>query len=194
MMLRLLLIVVLLLWVLPLLAEPAMDEAQPWYEQRRAETPGYHFPHRLHEEALQQAGLSCVACHAFSANEERDPKLVHQLTRIANEPMEAICHSCHVVDRSAPMACRLCHPDPSTIWPDDHNFDYRRLHGLDARQDEAACESCHLGLRDCVSCHFQRSPDSDQHLPGFRYSHGIEARATSADCGRCHNPGFCVDC
>ncbi|MCG8429515.1 MAG: hypothetical protein MI754_19360, partial [Chromatiales bacterium] len=42
--------------------------------------------------------------------------------------------------------------------------------------------------------HFQRSPDSDQHLPGFRYSHGIEARATSADCGRCHNPGFCVDC
>ncbi len=187
---RCLLLLLLLLAMLPLQA----GGKKPWYERRRQETPSLHYPHELHKPALEEAGLGCLSCHAFSALDEKSPASARRLALIANEPLKSICHACHVVDRSAPARCTLCHAEPERIWPEDHNFQYLKLHGPDARRDESACRECHLGLDECVQCHFRRGSGSEQHAPGYRYGHGIEARLAPADCGRCHNPSYCTDC
>ena len=187
-----------ILWAAPEasnMADDSSTEQLRWWEERQKERPEYHFPHNLHEAALQDAEISCLACHPFSRSNEYDVEVVKKLTTIANEPLMAICHICHVDDRSAPSTCTLCHPQPEKIWPRDHNSDYLRLHGLTAKNDESACEECHLELNDCINCHFQRNDHGDQqHEPGFRYSHGIEARMSPMECGSCHNTSFCSDC
>ena len=194
--------VMIMLWCLSatLLAasEPAgdPDDKEPrWWQQRKEQRPEHHFPHNQHEAALQDAGISCLACHPFSRSREYDMKVLKKLTTIANEPLKAICHICHVDDRSAPSACVLCHPQPEKVWPQDHNSDYLRLHGPAVKDDESACKECHLELADCISCHFHRNDHgSQQHEPGYRYSHGIEARVSPLECGACHNASFCSDC
>jgi len=186
---------VLLLGFLVACAALADDAEKRWWEKRREMRPELYFPHRAHEEAMEASGVTCLACHPFSTNQARDPRRAAALAEVANEPLKAICHSCHVEDRSGPARCRLCHPRPQAIWPSDHDFDYVRQHALDGALDENACRRCHLELADCVACHFRRDGGPGQvHRLGYRLSHGLEARLDPAGCGRCHNPSYCFDC
>ena len=192
---RLLLLMILLTccWAQPGAAEK--QEPERWWEKRHRQKPDLYFPHKAHDKVMKTSGVTCLACHPFSGIEETDPERAAAVALVANEPLKAICHSCHVEDRSAPGQCRLCHPDPKKIWPRDHDFDYVRLHGPDAARDETACQVCHLDMSDCIDCHFRRDAAARRkHGPGYRLSHGLEARMDPAQCGSCHNPSYCFDC
>ena len=174
----------------------AMNEQKEkhWWEKRN-ERPDIYYPHKIHMKVMEKEGDSCLLCHPFSRNDVTDLKQLKALNIIANEPLEAICHDCHVVRLTAPWRCNLCHNDPRKISPQDHNFDYVAHHREDARLDENKCRRCHIDLSFCTDCHFRRDPLQRRvHPLGYRSSHGIEARMNAAECGRCHNPGFCRDC
>lgn len=167
---------------------------QEWWELRQ-ERQDAHFPHNAHREILKEEGDSCLLCHLFSKTDVKEEKKVHALTLIANEPLKAVCHSCHVEQQRGPWRCALCHTDKTKIWPDSHRFGYVDHHGEDARRDENVCQTCHLDLQFCTDCHFRRDTMGTGYHPlGYRTLHGIESRLTTLSCGRCHQSTFCDDC
>ncbi len=169
-------------------------EEKRWWE-KRAERPDIYYPHEAHRAAMEQEGDPCLLCHPFGRNEVTDPERVKALTVIANEPLAAICHECHMERRSASWRCDLCHPDPTAIWPESHDFNYRRNHAEDVRLDERGCGSCHLDLDFCTDCHFGRDASRHHNHPlGYRLLHGVEARMDPVECGRCHEARYCLDC
>jgi hypothetical protein len=181
--------------LLPVIAM-AQDSAKSknWWEKRKARSDIF-YPHNAHAEAMREEGDACLLCHPFSRNTITDEKKLGQLTVIANEPLQAICHSCHLQRRTAPPQCRLCHQDMAAIWPPNHDFDYRRHHALDAQFNAKECESCHVDVTFCSDCHFRRqSSIKREHAAGYLGMHGIDARLNSLSCSRCHNAGYCTDC
>ena len=165
-----------------------------WWE-KRMQREDIYYPHIIHKQAMDQEGDSCMLCHSFSKNKLTDEQQLKALTTIANEPLEKVCHDCHVDDLRAPWRCDLCHKDKTKIWPDDHNFNYIDNHGEDARRNEAICRTCHLEVSYCSDCHFRRDTSGpDYHPMGYQSSHGIEARLMASNCGRCHNSMYCDDC
>lgn len=169
------------------------DENQWW--KKRQKRPDIYYPHNIHKEVMTNNGDSCMLCHAFSKNVILDEALLKQLAIINNEPLESICHDCHVDERSAPTECAVCHPDPATVWPQDHNFDYKNNHGLDASHSIEECESCHIESNFCSDCHFNRGTSKrDVHPLGYQYSHGLDAQIRAPECGSCHGVKYCVDC
>jgi len=178
--------------IFPVLA--GAEEARRWWEER-AQRPDIYYPHEAHREVMEQEGDPCLLCHPFSKNAVSDPERVKRLTVIANEPLAAICHECHMERQSASWRCDLCHPDPTAVWPESHDLDYRRNHAEDARLDEAGCAACHLDLGFCTDCHFRRDASRHVNHPlGYRMLHGIEARMDAGACGRCHDARYCRDC
>ncbi len=172
----------------------AEEEAPRWWEQRERR-PDIYYPHEAHRAVMEQEGDPCLLCHPFSRNEEADTAWVERVTVIANEPLAAICHDCHMKRQSASWRCTLCHPDPSAIWPESHDFDYRHNHGEEARLGDAACTACHLDLGFCTDCHFRRDGSRHRgHPPGYRMTHALDARLEPASCGRCHNARYCGEC
>jgi hypothetical protein len=175
-------------------AQEADKEAKTWWEKRE-QRPDIYFPHNAHLEVMKEEGDSCMLCHTFGSNTVTDEKKLKPLTTIANEPLKAVCHDCHVTERRGPWRCNLCHNDKTKIWPNDHNFGYVDHHGETARRDETACRECHLDLAFCTNCHFRRDTMGTGHHPlGYRTLHGIEARIDTLSCGRCHNSVYCEDC
>lgn len=185
------------LMAMPALAgEPSAGEAKEktWWEKRQQRTDIF-YPHDIHQPVMEADGDACLRCHPFTPIRERDPERLRRLTVIANEPLRAICHQCHVDRPSAPWRCSLCHDDPRSIWPPSHEHQYAAHHAEDARADQAGCRACHLDLSFCSDCHFRR--DASLHLVhplGWLSAHGMEARFDTAGCGRCHNAGYCSDC
>ena len=170
------------------------EKEKTWWEQRN-KRPDLYYPHNAHMDVMEKEGDSCLLCHPFNANKITDLEQLKKLTVIANEPLEAICHECHVVQLTAPWRCDLCHTNPDTIWPNDHNFDYLTHHGEDARLDEKKCRQCHIDISFCSDCHFRRDPLQRRvHPLGYRTTHGIEARMNTVSCSRCHNAHYCSDC
>jgi hypothetical protein len=196
---RLILLLTLLLGLTQaVLAAPPKGEfhKEPaWWEKREAREDIY-YPHNAHLEVMKEEGDSCMLCHGFGKTEITDPKKLEPLNTIANEPLKAVCHNCHVVEKRAPWRCDLCHTDKTKIWPDDHNFNYIDNHSEDGRRNEQACRECHLDLAYCTNCHFRRDvAGANSHHPlGYRTLHGIEARMSALSCGRCHNPQYCDEC
>ena len=185
----------LILLSLPLLvlAEEPPQEKHWW--QKRHERPDYYYPHQPHFEVMEQGGDSCMLCHPFSPNSLLDIEQLGLLNVIANEPLAAICHECHKLELNAPWRCDLCHSDPATAWPENHNIDYINRHSEDARLDDGECRSCHLDLSFCSDCHFDRSNARRRvHRLGYLNQHGIDSRIDPAACGQCHNSFFCSDC
>ena len=190
---RLLLLVSLVLSSWALFATET-DKEKTWWEKRN-ERPDLYYPHNVHTEVMEKEGDRCMLCHTFQSNEVTNLEQLEKLNVIANEPLEAICHDCHVAKLSAPWQCDLCHHDPRDIWPSDHNFDYLAHHGEDARLDEGQCQQCHIDVSFCSDCHFRRAPLQRRvHLLGYRATHGIEARMNARYCSRCHNARYCSDC
>ncbi len=166
-----------------------------WWKRREERKPEIYFPHNVHMEIMRQEGDVCMVCHSFQSTEIVDIKLLKRFTEILNEPLKAICHDCHVVERRAPWRCAICHPDKTKIWPQDHNFGYLQHHAEAARRNERACRECHLELSYCTDCHFRRRISGfGYHPPGYLTLHGIEARTMPLNCGRCHNPFYCDNC
>ncbi len=184
-----------------LLAENMVDQAvanekeKTWWEKRKDIRPDLYYPHKLHMPVMEQGGDACMLCHSFMKNEIREPEVLKSITRIANEPLKAICHECHVVNISAPSRCDVCHKNMMAIRPPDHGRDYTRIHAEESRHDQKACEACHVDLSFCTDCHFRRDSSRHRvHALGYLASHGIESRIDPAACGRCHNPDYCSDC
>lgn len=203
-----LLLLLLILFALPAAAEQVAPEKEmagkpekekSWWQERDERTDIY-YPHKAHFDAMEKEGDSCLLCHPFNKNSVTDLEQFKKLNVIANEPLEAICHECHVSKLSAPSRCELCHDDPKKIWPRDHNLDYISQHGEDARLDSSRpedkqCSSCHIDQSFCSDCHFRRDKTQRRvHGLGYRASHGIEARMNAASCSRCHNISYCSDC
>jgi len=184
-----------LLLLFPLIALSEEKNTQPpSWSQKRIERKDIYYPHQAHMQAMEQEGDSCLLCHSFTANKIIDEKQLRQITTIANEPLEAICHDCHLDDLRAPWRCNICHTDKTTIWPDDHNFNYIQQHSEDSRMDEQQCKSCHLDIAFCSVCHFRRSGEVNYHPLGYQSRHGLDARMQASQCGRCHNSFYCRDC
>ncbi|MCK5889258.1 MAG: hypothetical protein KAG19_04890 [Methylococcales bacterium] len=144
---------------------------------------------------MEEEGDSCLLCHTFQKNTEHDEKKRKAINIIANEALEAICHDCHVTEVKAPWRCDVCHDDPKTIWPADHNSGYIENHGEDSKRNEKECKTCHLDTKFCSDCHFRRDTSGKGYHPlGYRSKHGLEARMMPANCSRCHNVFYCQDC
>jgi hypothetical protein len=174
--------------------EAQQEEEKTWWEKRH-QRPDIYFPHNAHMDVMSQSKDVCMACHPFSANDITDLELLEKVQTIYNEPLEAICHSCHMQTRTAPLACEVCHTDPQTIRPPDHRGDYTWFHTEAARVDEEACRQCHIDLNFCTDCHFRRNPSQRMlHPLGYRDRHGVEARMNPSACAGCHQLGYCRDC
>jgi len=176
------------------ITESKPDEEKSWW-QLRHDRGDIFYPHKAHFEAMEKEGDPCLMCHAFSKNSTTDPQRLKAINTIANEPLEAICHDCHMVRQTATTDCELCHTDMAAIWPADHDFDYSHNHSEAARLDRGECQSCHLDLSICTDCHFRRDRARQrEHLPGYRSSHGLDARLSGIGCSRCHNASYCSSC
>ncbi len=182
------------------LAAPGADikKEKTWW-QKRQHKEDLNYPHKIHMKTMLDEGDSCMLCHPFSSNLEPDEKKLNSLRKINNEPLKAICHSCHVEKMNAPSACRLCHNDVSTIWPENHNYNYIKRHADDARTDQAGCSACHQSLSFCTACHFKRNYSSEfmannVHKLAYKTLHGIDARMAPAECASCHQVNYCSDC
>ncbi len=168
---------------------------QKWWK-KRLNNKDIYYPHKIHSQSMNEEGDSCMLCHTFAKNTLVNEKQLKHLTTIANEPLKAICHDCHLEDLRAPWRCNICHTDKTAIWPDDHNYDYIHQHNEDARSNETQCRSCHLDIAFCTNCHFRRgnSGNKDYHPLGYQSRHGIDARMNASQCGRCHNSFYCTNC
>ena len=172
----------------------AAEKEKTWWKKRQTNQDIY-YPHKIHMQSMNEEGDGCMLCHTFAKNTLKDEKQLKDLTIIANEPLKAICHNCHLDDVRAPWRCNICHSDKTTIWPDDHNYDYIHQHNEDARLSENQCRSCHLGVAFCSNCHFRRGGgDTDYHPMAYQSSHGIDARMMASQCARCHNSFYCSNC
>ena len=194
---RLLILITGFLLFFPLLnaSDNTQDSEKKSWWQKRHDRPDIFYPHNAHLDVMQQEGDPCLLCHSFNRNKIVNPDHVKSLTTISNEPLEAICHDCHLDKHKAPFSCELCHTDPSAIWPSNHDFDYIKNHAEDARLDNGECSQCHLDLSFCTDCHFRRdTAKHQQHKLGYRNMHGIDARMNAYSCGRCHNASYCADC
>jgi hypothetical protein len=170
------------------------EQQETWWEERQ-QRPDIYFPHNAHMDVMSQSSDACMACHPFNTNSITDLEQLETVQVIYNEPLEAICHSCHMDTRSAPMACEVCHPDSETIRPPDHKGDYTRFHSETARADEKWCLECHIDLNFCTDCHFRRNPAQyKMHSLGYRDRHGIEARMSPSSCAGCHQADYCSGC
>ena len=179
-------------------SDAEIKEEKSWW-QLRQERSDIFYPHKPHINIMEQGGDACMLCHPFSKNNIHDEKKLKPLNQINNEPLEAICHDCHVEKINAPSECRLCHPNPSTIWPQDHNYDYKNSHAEDAQADQESCGECHKQLSFCTDCHFKRNlsggfSGTSVHKLGYKTLHGLDARIAPATCGSCHQVNYCSDC
>ena len=170
-------------------------KVEPTWWEKRHERADIYFPHQAHMNIMEARGDVCMACHPFTGTPKTNINDQVILTALANEPLEAICHECHMVERSAPLACVICHTDIDKVRPVDHGYDYTNYHAAATQQNEAACRSCHIEMSFCTDCHFRRnSGNRVNHLLGYRDRHGLDARLDTASCGRCHNTAYCRDC
>ncbi|RDH83793.1 MAG: hypothetical protein DIZ80_06545 [endosymbiont of Galathealinum brachiosum] len=175
-----------------------VKKEKSWWQKRHDRTDLF-YPHKAHMDVMEDEGDACMLCHPFSKNSIQDKKEHEKLNQINNEALEAICHDCHVEKITAPSECRLCHPDPSTVWPDDHNYNYTFFHAEDAQTNQQACTECHKQLSFCTDCHFKRNysggySSTKVHRLGYKSMHGLDARIAPADCGSCHQVKYCTDC
>ncbi len=153
------------------------------------------FDHREHGDALDDAGLSCPACHQVGgaaggtlAPEARDEAFL--------SPPPTACHACHVPADGkrghAPGACGTCHA--TDIRPADHHDRWAAEHGSEARLQGRACETCH-GRSECVDCHERRDTTRYRvHDRNWLSVHGIAVQADPAACGTCHLRSECTSC
>lgn len=178
--------------------EADVEKETSWWSKRQKRGDIF-YPHKAHMDVMKNDGDACMLCHPFSKNTVHDEKTLKPLKQINNEPLEAICHDCHVEKMNAPSECRLCHPEPSTIWPQNHNYDYKNNHTEDAQADQDGCSECHKQLSFCTDCHFKRNFSGGfsgirVHRLGYKTMHGLDARIAPAECGSCHQANYCSDC
>lgn len=186
-------ILLLLLHLRPSFAEEKPTEKRWW--EKREERSDLYYPHKRHFDVMKEEGDPCMRCHPFSGNTVTDLDILDKLNVIANEPLESICHSCHVVELTAPSQCRLCHKEIGKIRPESHGSGYVENHGFDARRNGSGCAECHISPSFCTDCHFRRERSRERiHGAGYRSSHGIEARLSPGRCGKCHSERYCRDC
>jgi hypothetical protein len=179
---------------IPTDSENDSSKKDSWW-QKRHDRPDIFYPHKIHFKAMEQEGDPCLLCHSFGANRVVKPDDIKLITTISNEPLEAICHDCHVDKQKAAFKCDLCHVDKTAIWPADHDFDYINQHAEDSRLDDGQCQTCHLDMSFCTDCHFKRDTTKyNKHQPGYLNAHGLDARINTQSCGRCHNVSYCSDC
>jgi len=178
--------------------EADVKKEKSWWKLRKNRSDIF-YPHKPHIEIMKNDGDTCMLCHPFSKNTTHDEKELKSLNQINNEPLKTICHECHVDKINAPSECRLCHPDPSTVWPQDHNYDYINFHAEDAQTDQESCSECHKQLSFCTDCHFKRNYSGNYsslkvHKLGYKSMHGLDARIAPAECGSCHQASYCSNC
>ena len=179
-------------------SKATQEKSLNWWEKRH-KRPDIYFPHNAHMSVMKQRGDLCMACHPFTGTPKTSIKEQQKLTNLANEPLEAICHECHMVERSAPLDCKVCHTDINKVRPKNHGINYNDFHGASARHNEAECRSCHIEMSFCTDCHFRHTNSKNgssysNHPLGYRDRHGLEARLDASSCGRCHNAAYCRDC
>lgn len=159
------------------------------------------FDHDRHLKMKAVRG-QCVTCHAGAVGDELGAPLF---------PPMATCLTCHEhreqFDRGT---CTTCHrvDDLRALKPVSflsHDSAWPKRHGLVARTDGAACETCHAKT-SCDSCHdasrptspASRNPEAIErelvHRFDFVARHAIEAESQAGQCVTCHQPQECDAC
>jgi hypothetical protein len=144
------------------------------------------FSHRLH---VADHGLDCADCHGDVASSTAIPA-------DARVTM-AECMDCHS-RAERPNDCAECHREiRSDRAPADHAHGWTRRHGqvvlAGGGADAASCTPCHVGERDCNSCHRDEAPADHT---GFwkERGHGIAVRVSRDRCATCHQSDSCDRC
>lgn len=127
---------------------------------------------------------------------------------IAQQNPEA-CQACHRVQE-----CESCHASSSKAFR-IHPPNWLQSHGVQARQQQMECASCHREQSFCISCHQQSGvalatsvgpattlPNGRKfHPPGFASAnrnssnhHSFEAMANPESCIACHDEKSCLAC
>lgn len=171
-----------------------VEKERSWW-QKRHDRSDIYYPHKPHMDTMKDYGDACMLCHPYSKNKIHDEKDLKTLEQINNEALKSVCHECHVEKMNAPSECRLCHFEPATIWPQNHNYNYKYFHKEDAIADQDGCSECHKQLSFCTDCHFKRNTTgTNVHRLGYKSMHGLDARIAPAECGSCHQASYCSDC
>jgi len=157
-------------------------------EREHALSAEINFEHTAHLEA----DVACEACHAnpdkpmssmpslkqqcMDCHGGTDPKL--------NEC--SVCHSEIDVDVRPKFrgTMRLLHDTPE-VW--------MRIHGREAKMDEAFCTMCHAEKDDCSACHERNAP-ADHTVTWRRRTHGLHAGWDRSRCSVCHEEDSCRKC
>lgn len=159
------------------------------------------FEHDRHLKMKTVRG-QCVGCHAGAVGDELGAPLF---------PPMSTCLACHEhreeFDRGE---CKSCHrvDDLRTLKPVSflsHDSAWMKRHGLVARTNGPACETCHAQT-SCDSCHDAtrpsspaiRNPDAIErelvHRFDFVARHAIEAQSQPGSCVSCHQVQDCDAC
>jgi hypothetical protein len=167
--------------------------------KRPAHSSDLGFSHAAHIERVGDEG--CAKCHPAVDWDEAPVPL----------PNMDSCLECHNHDQDYARAeCLHCHPSLRAkplraIAEFDHAGDWMSRHGLQARNQGAACQQCHTDST-CSECHSRVAPAVNAqlfpeavgrnllHRGDFRSTHAMEARADGDTCLRCHHTNYCAQC
>lgn len=151
--------------------------------------------------------LGIIALKPFSHEDERDWLEQHQ--RFAASEGEQFCGNCHRgqirsagavpevseahIKEKEIKVCAECHR--GDIRPEEiHDNNHIQSHGVDARANEAFCNSCHQREK-CLACHQQRGLTFDTvHPKGWYFDHKDAAKRQLATCAACHQEDSCLGC
>jgi hypothetical protein len=172
-----------------------------WLDKK---SPRFHGKSLLNCDKCHDTENECSQCH-FGADGSKSPSAwIHGTTPHDQlSASEAVCNSCHEVNRSygnGPAACHDCHALPAAhvlgeAWLNKTSPDF---HGGSTLN----CSSCHDTATECSQCHFgadgSKSPTEWVHHQGSHKSLVVSGPV----CNTCHalnrsygnGPAACHDC
>jgi hypothetical protein len=139
--------------------------------------PARKFSHDAHVGR----GMTCESCHG-------NPRIMEPAI-----PAKAECRRCH--ETAADYTdCGTCHAESERRLPVSHDGGWVHRHGVNARVDEASCETCHT-QGQCEDCHSGDNVRPRSHGLNYVFAHANEARGNELVCGTCHDEReFCSSC
>ena len=160
---------------------------KPYEKKLTDEVVFSHAPHVAAE-------VACASCH---------PPLDDIFK--ANGDVMAFCVDCHsTAENKAINECSVCHTEIRAELVPKYRGDTRiahdapevweRIHGQEARMDQAFCAICHTEQEAfCSDCHEKNPPDSHT-LTWRRRTHGLQAEWDRDRCTVCHEEDSCLKC
>lgn len=139
---------------------------------------------RVSHKEPNEAGATCVSCHATAGHEaRRDYSMSSCLPCHGGGSASTECSLCHTDDPYDARARTASAESTNTLGSGDISYPIVRVANRD-------CGGCHDQERECDTCHGLRMPHSDQFkASGHARSAAFEKKQM---CYKCHEPLSCT--